>query len=221
VSKTAVTLSLLIDVLATYIPFQLLRPLSLAHAASGTTRSPKGSVAVVPNEDIVNSASIQALTTTLASLIYATTLYGAYRTYLPVYLVTYFDAIPTIAAAHDASPLTLFPTTLLLGLACKSFIFTPAAASAPSRADARLRAFDPVTATLGETVWYNFCGFQSRTKMVMWRTVSLMLVSGGNTFLQTWMTVQGVEVTGAVAYSAVWVAAAAITGVALGVVGAV
>jgi hypothetical protein len=174
----------------------------------------------VPNEDIVTSTTIQAYTTILASLIYATTLYAAYNSYLPVYLVTYFDSIPTIAVTHTATTITLLPLTLLLGLAAKSFIFTPAAALAPSLADAKLKSFDPATATLSETFWYNIWGYDERTKVVITRTAALMVVCGGNTFLQTWMTIEGVEALGAVGYSAVWVIAAGITGAALGVVGA-
>jgi len=47
-----------------------------------------------------------------------------------------------------------------------------------------------------------------------------MLVSGVHTFVQTWVTIEGVEAKGAAAYSAVWVVAAGITGIALGVVSA-
>lgn len=213
---TAVTLSLLIDALATYIPFRLLRSLSLAHSASSSKHS-----AAVPNEDIVTSPAIQTYTALLASLIYATTLYAAYSSYLPVCLATHFDSIPTIAATHSETVVTLLPLTLVLGLAAKSFIFTPAAASAPSPADAKPRAFNPATATLSETFWYNFWSFDRQTKIVITRTVALMVVCGGHTFLQTWMTLEGVEATGAAGYSAVWVVAAGITGVAFGLVGAV
>jgi hypothetical protein len=80
--------------------------------------------------------------------------------------------------------------------------------------------FNPETATLAETLWYNVCGYSSRTKMVITRTVTLMLVSGVNTFVQTFVTMDGVEARGALGYSAVWVVAGGVTGVALGVVGA-
>lgn len=157
----------------------------------------------------------------MASLIWASTLHLAYKTYLPTYLVTYFDGIPSIAAAHDTQLLTLIPPTLLLGLAARSFIFTPSIASAPSIADAKTKAFNPATATLTETFWHNVWNFDKRTKIVISRTLTLMTVCGGNTFIQTFMTVEGVEATGAAAYSAVWVVAAAITGASFGVVGAV
>jgi hypothetical protein len=80
--------------------------------------------------------------------------------------------------------------------------------------------FNPETATLAETLWYNVCGYSSRTKMVITRTVTLMLLSGVNTFVQTFVTMEGVEVRGALGYSAVWVVAGGVTGVALGFVGA-
>lgn len=57
--------------------------------------------------------------------------------------------------------------------------------------------------------------------MVIKRTLLLMLVSGLNTFVQTAITIEGVEARGAVAYSLVWVVAAAITGMALGLTSAV
>jgi hypothetical protein len=171
---------------------------------------------MVPNRDILTDFSVQTYTTLLAAAIYSVTLYSAYASYLPIYLVTYFSNIPTIAAAHSSTPVTLFPVTLLLGLAAKSFIFTPAAA-APG---VRPPTFNPESATLGETFWYNVWGYDERTKVVIKRTLALMLVSGVNTFVQTFVTVEGVEVMGAVAYSGVWIVAAGVTGAALGLVGA-
>lgn len=57
--------------------------------------------------------------------------------------------------------------------------------------------------------------------MVIRRTATLMLIVGINTFVQTFVTIEGVEAVGALAYSGVWVIAAAITGAAFGLVGAV
>jgi hypothetical protein len=148
-------------------------------------------------------------------------LYTAYVSYLPVYLVTYFSNIPTIAAAHSATPITLFPLTILLGLAAKSFVFTPAVAAIPSPTDAKKAAFNPQTATLRETFFFNIWGYSKRTKEVIKRTLTLMLVSSINIFLQTFVTIKDVEAKGAIAYAAVWFVAAGIAGLALGVVGAV
>lgn len=207
--------SLLIDSLAVYIPFRLLRPLSSAHSA--TSSSP------IPNRELLTDIPIQIYTTLLGASIYSVVLYSAYMTYLPVYLVTYFESIITIAATHTTQPTSLIPLTIPLGLAAKSFIFTPSAAALPSLSAApdKKAAFDPVSSTLAQTFWYNVWGYSARTKVVIKRTAALALLVGGNTVLQTWGTMEGVEVMGALAYSAPWVAAAGITGAVFGVVGAV
>jgi hypothetical protein len=210
IRPTTVLSSLLIDSITTYVPFRLLRPLSPAHAASSRYGN-------VPNRDIVTNFSVQTYTTLLAAGIYSVTLYGAYASYLPVYFVTYFANIPSIVAAHAATPVSLFPVTLALGLAARSFIFTPAVAVS----DTEVVPLDTTEASLSETFWYNVWGYNKRTKVIISRTAALMLVSGVNTFVQTYVTLEGVEATGAAAYSGVFVLASGITGIALGFVSAV
>ena len=185
VRATALTTTLLIDTLTAYIPFRLLRPISSAHMATKDHPS-----AAVPNREVVTDYTIQTITSLLAASIYSVTLYGAYQTYLPTHLVTYFEGITSITAAHRATPISLTPITLILGLACKSFIFTPVAALPKPKAT----HFDPSTATLSETFWYNVWGYKPRTKVILSRTLVLMLVSGVNTFIQTFVTIDGVEV---------------------------
>jgi hypothetical protein len=214
ISPSTILSSLVIDALTTYIPFRLLRPLSLAHASSTSSSS-----VVVPNREIVTDFPIQTLTTILAAGIYSVTLSIAFASYLPVAFVTYFNNIPSIAAAHSSTPITLLPLTLVLGLAARSFIFTPATAFSPSLGDAKAAAFNPATATLAETFEHNFLNYSSRTKIVIKRTATLMFVSGINTFVQVYVTIEGVEAPGAVAYAAVWVAAALVAGLSLGFVG--
>lgn len=216
ISPTTILTSLVIDALTTYVPFRLLRPLSLAHASSTSSKS-----VAVPNRDIVTDLPIQTLTAILAAGIYSVTLYTAYASFLPVALVTYFDNIVSIEAAHTATPITLLPLALALGLAARSFIFTPATASSPSLADAKASAFNPATATLAQTFEHNVWNSSPRTRIVIKRTATLMLASGVNTFLHAYVTLEGVEAPGAAAYASVWVVAGLITGLSLGVVGAV
>ncbi|OTB17877.1 hypothetical protein K445DRAFT_315616 [Daldinia sp. EC12] len=207
VPTCALLLTLAIETLATYIPFRLLRPLSTVHA------DPQHA----PNADIVTDRPIVLLTTLLAGAIYSVTLFLAYTTYLPSYLVVYFTSLPTIASAHETTYVGLLPVTLALGFAARAFIFTPAEATASSRD----KPFDPVSASLRETVRWNFWGWSAQTKVVIQRTALLMLISGADTFVQTRFTVKGVETPGAAAWSSVWVIAAAVTGLALGAVGSV
>jgi hypothetical protein len=207
ISATTIGSSLLIDILTVYIPFRLLRPLSPAHSASAST-------------PIAKSIDIQVYTTVLAGIIYSLAIYISYVLFLPEYLVTYFSDLPTIEVAHRATYLTLLPVTLIFGAAIRSFIFTPAVDAVPTRAELEAAKFDPETATLGETLWWNIWGFEKRTKVVIKRTVVLMLISGVNTFVQCYWTIRGVEAKGAAVYSGVWVVAAGVTGAALGFVGA-
>ncbi|KAL3423680.1 hypothetical protein PVAG01_05427 [Phlyctema vagabunda] len=211
ISNTAVISSLAIDAITLAVPMHLLRPLSPGHSSD---------FPLPPVErGILSSIPIQILMTLLGTVIYSTTLYGSYASFLPTSLVTYFEGIPTIAPAHTARPETLFPTMLLMGVAAKSFIFTPATATLPSIADAKAGAFNPETATLSGTVLHNIWGFSPRTRTIIKRTVTLMLASGINTFVQTLVTVNGSEAKGAAAYSSVWPIAALFTGIAFGVVG--
>ncbi|KAI5926567.1 hypothetical protein F4810DRAFT_707656 [Camillea tinctor] len=209
----ALLLTLAIETVASYVPFRLLRPLSTAHA----------NPTAVPNAEIVSDRSITLLTTLLAGAIYSVSLALAYATFLPTRLIVHFAGLPSLARAHEpyfVSP-ALIPLALALGFAAQVLIFAPAEATGPTDEDARNARFDPVEATLGETVRWNIWGWTSQTKVVVKRTALLVLVTGTNTFLQTYLTIRGVEVEGAAAWSGVWALAAAATGLGLGAVGSV
>ncbi|KAI0542265.1 hypothetical protein GGR58DRAFT_302034 [Xylaria digitata] len=207
----ALLVTVAIETLATYIPFRLLRSLSRVHA----------NPTAVPNADILTDAPITLLTTLLAGAIYSVSLLFAYATYLPTYLVLYFADLPSLVRAHESSYVGILPVALALGFAARVFIFTPAEATGRTPADAENEAFDPVKASLRETVRWNFLGWSSKTKVAMQRTALTILVTGVNTFLRTRLTIVGVEIAGAAAWSSVWVLAAAITGAALSAVGGV
>ena len=145
----------------------------------------------------------------------------AYATYLPNYLVVYFADLPSLVRANESSYVGLLPVALAFGFAARVFIFTPAEATGRTPADAENEAFEPVKASLRETVRWNCLGWSSQTKVAMKRTALIMLVTGINTFLRTWLTITGVEAAGATAWSSAWVVAAAITGFAMTVVGGV
>lgn len=175
----------------------------------------------MPNRDIVTDLPIQLLTATLAAGIYGVALYAAFRSYLSIALVKYFNDLPSIEAAHVATPLPLIPVTFIFGLAARSFIFTPAIAAPPTGLDGTSAA-----SSLGISRWtrhveHRLSDYSPRTRIVMKRTVTLMLITGINTFLHAYVTLQGVEAVGAAAYASVWVLAAFVSGYSLGVVGAV
>ncbi|TQS38854.1 hypothetical protein Golomagni_00633 [Golovinomyces magnicellulatus] len=212
VPPTAVLHPLLINSFVTYISFRLVRPLSPPRMISSSRKDARR----VANCEILQSTAVQLYIVFLAASVYTIVLFTAYKTYFPEYLVTYFNQIPNITAAYSPFYITKFPATILVGLAAKTFIFTPAIAT-PNDEDCD---FDTVTASLWETLLYNIWGYSSKTKVVIKRTALLMIVSGMNTFLRTLKMIDGVEFTGAAIYSAIIILAFGITGTVLGLVAA-
>lgn len=204
IRPTTVLTSLAIDIVSNYLPFRLLRPLLPAHAPASTK-------VAVPNRSIITDFPVRVMTTLLAAAIYSTVIYGSYRSWLPVHLVTYFDGLKDISAAHSPALPLLIATFIPVGYAAHEFLFTPFAGSAADPDDG-LTPFNPATATLGETLRYNFWGYSARSKFILTRTITLMLVTGLNTWLHTFVTIEGVENYGALGWSSVWVMAAGLTG---------
>ncbi|KAF3770011.1 hypothetical protein M406DRAFT_231144, partial [Cryphonectria parasitica EP155] len=205
--KTAVA-GLAVDVVASFVPFLLLRPLSGAHKATSST----------PNREIIADRLISVLSTLLASFIYNVVLFLSYKIYLRPAFVLHFEGIHTVEPAQ-AALVILTTLALVSGIAARSFIFTPLAATGRTDQDEKAARFDPVEATLGETLWWNIWGYTTQTKVGIVRTAVLVAVTGINTYLQCDLTVSGVESSGAAAYASVWALAAFFTGVGLSFVG--
>lgn len=190
------------------MPFYLLRPLSAVHSSSGK----------VPNSELVD-LPLQLYTAALSTGIYTVTLVLSLRFLLPRIFVLHFSGLPSIEPAYTASYAAALPVTLLFGGAASTFIFPPFATTGRTGNDDGVARFDPVNASLGQTVWWNIWGYTDRTKVVVRRTAVAAFVTAVNTYLACTMTIYGIESTGAVAYAAVWVFAALSTGLALKLVG--
>ncbi|KAI4134529.1 MAG: hypothetical protein LQ347_001452 [Umbilicaria vellea] len=205
IRPTTMLTSLVIDILTTYIPFRLLRPVHPTHHTS----PPKGAVA---NRSIINDFGVRLWTTALAAAIYGVVVYTSFYTWLPVHLVLYFDGLRDISAAHSAALPYLIASSFPIGYAAREFIFTPATGARPDLGDIRAKAFNPETASLRETLWYNVWGFSKRTRTIIQRTATLVAVAGTHTWLQVFVTVEGTEFYGAAGWAGIWSAAAALTG---------
>ncbi|KAK4186552.1 hypothetical protein QBC35DRAFT_267425 [Podospora australis] len=207
---------LAVEVLSTFLPFLLLRQVSAAHSAAPG----------VPNQEIVADRAIRMLTSLQAGLVYSVVLYLASRTFLPTTLVVHFNGIPTIKPATDAAFLGFgSPTTqilsLLFGLAARSFIFEPVVTTPATSQDQEVAKFDPVNATLKQTVAWNLWGYTTRSKVCIVRTSLAMLFTAVGTYLDTALAINGVESYGAVTYAGIWVISALVTGLSLKYVGSI
>ena len=203
---------LTIDILAAWLPFYFLKVSSSIHSV----KTPRG---VAANRSVINDYGVQIATSLLAAGIYGVVVLTSYSSWLPTYLVTHFDGIVDITALHNKNFAWLVGSFLPLGFAAKVFLFTPATASKPDRHDKEVAKFDPESATLGETVWYNIWGYSHRTRSLIKRTMTLVVVGGLHTSQQTYITIKGAEGYGAIGWSSVWALAATLTGAAFWWVG--
>ncbi|KLP08039.1 uncharacterized protein LW94_3973 [Fusarium fujikuroi] len=204
--------ALAIDVLSIAVPFFLLRPLSTIHTPSAAA------AAGLPNRELLD-LPLQTYTAALSTGIYTVVLVLSLRFILPRILVVNYSGVPTLEPAYNASYAAILPVTTLFGIAASTFIFAPFATTARAKEDDKLNEFDPVAASLGETVWWNVWGYTVKTKVVIRRTIVVALVTAVNTFLASSKTLYRVDASGAAVYAGVWAFAAICSGIGLGFVG--
>lgn len=215
---SAAAAALIIDVAATTIPFALTRPLIHAHA-DDTVKDANQEVA----QDITN----WALLALFGSTVYAIVIYASLQSWLPVYIVTHFDGVRSMQAAHDAKIPALVATLVPVGLATAQFLFTPAVGSRgnpgltdPQFSTVKAVRFEAEEASLAETLAWNLGfgaeGLSKRAEILAKRTGVLIAASVVNTFVRTVMTVEGTQMVGTLGWSLVWGVAAGVTGLAYG-----
>ena len=198
-----------IEMLSFALPTYLLRPRSLAHKHNAPLR----------NRFLLNSYQVQFSSSMLATGVYVVLLWAGLKTgFLNTFLVQYFD-IPSLEAAHVETPVSIVIKTFVAGVAAKAFLLNPSFAAQPlSGTQTPAENFDPATATLPQTLEYNFYNFSKRTRTLIQQTFIL------NAFLfigtvQRCMTLLGTDVIGAVGYAGVWVAANSVIALWFGWVG--
>ncbi|KAK2679916.1 hypothetical protein RAB80_005097 [Fusarium oxysporum f. sp. vasinfectum] len=184
--------ALAIDVLSIAVPFFLLRPLSTIHTSSAAA------AAGLPNRELLD-LPLQTYTAALSTGIYTVVLVLSLRFILPRILVVNYSGVPTLEPAYNASYAAILPRD--------------------DPEDDKLNEFDPVAASLGETVWWNVWGYTVKTKVVIRRTIVVALVTAVNTFLASSKTLYRVDASGAAVYAGVWTFAAICSGIGLGFVG--
>lgn len=141
------------------------------------------------------------------------------RFILPRVFVLYFGNLSTVEPAYNATHTTVLPVTLLFGIAASAFLFPSFATTGKTKDDDKVRQFDPVDASLGQTVWWNVWGYTTKTKVLIRRATLAVFATAVGTYLSTTATLSGVDCHGAMAYAAVWSTATLLTSIGLGFVG--
>ncbi|KAJ9637282.1 hypothetical protein H2199_007569 [Coniosporium tulheliwenetii] len=159
--------------------------------------NPAAPRAAVPNRFIIHDFSVRLLLMMLGTAVYASIMYAALCTNLTVWLATHFDG---------------------------EFLFTPAVGAQSSLKDITHEHFNPATASLAETLAWNF-GFgahskhSKRARVLALRTAVLVGFVGLNTWVQTYGSLEGADAMGAAGYAALWAMAGLATGGVFGWVG--
>ncbi|KAF2432021.1 hypothetical protein EJ08DRAFT_732776 [Tothia fuscella] len=203
---------LFLDTLSATLPFYLMRRRLPVHAPTAKTGS-------ISNNSVIMDWGIFAMTSSLSATLYSLVVYFSFATWIPVHMVTFFDNILSVEAAHTAQVPTLFLTFVPLGWAANTFLFAPATAAQLTLNDIRGTAFNPADTTLLSTIRYNVWGWSKGTKVVLKRTATLAALVGLSTWIRVWKTLEGTESVGAAGWAGVWVLASTLNGLVLRWVG--
>ena len=213
IRPTTLILTSVANAVSESIPFALLRPLAPSHHAS---TAGKGEVR---NRPILTDTRTTIAISLLATGLLAVTLQLAFATFLPTFLITRIVGIRSFVTAHLGSAglpalvLALIPA----GYAAREFLFV---SSTGAPVSVKQYTFDPSTSGFLEHVHHNVWGwYNEREKALAYRTTLLALMVMGETLIQCYYTVKGVEFEGALGYAAVWGAGIVLIGSAFGWVG--
>lgn len=189
-----------IEVISIAFPTMLLRPASALHNSKVSLR----------NRFLLDSFQVQTSAAMLSVGVYVVVLWIALKTgILNLFLISHFD-LPTLEDAHAETAVSLVTKLFTTGLAARTFLLNPSiGAQTRSGAATPAQPFDPVTATLPETLKHNFWFWDKRTKTLIRQTVVLSAFLLANTVQRT-LTLKGSDFLGAVGYSGPWILATAV-----------
>ncbi|KAG5301472.1 hypothetical protein I7I48_01491 [Histoplasma ohiense] len=174
-------------------------------------------------------------TTLVASGIYTLILYSSVVTWLPTYLVTYYDGLPDIRIAHAGAKsfISLLATLLPAGYALRDFLFVSSVGAerldeqriedsavsftGPGK-EAREQGDEaPSGELLVMSVYRKYwLELPAKTRSLLSRTIELAVMIMFNTVVQVVGTINGAEVEGAVGWGSIWTLATCVTGVMFG-----
>lgn len=201
VRPTSVLISYAITIASTVVPFTLLRQPSSVHNLS---HAPSGTVA---NRTILQDYLTTIYTTLTATSIFSVMLYASYATWLPVQLVTHFETIPDISAAHagPAGLPVLFLTLIPVGYAVRDFLFVSSAGHSTNPAGKETSLDERRGEILFTSIYRKTWGqLPAKDRILASRTLLLASAILLNTIVQVAGTIQGVSVIGAFEWGSVW-----------------
>ncbi|OJD22773.1 hypothetical protein ACJ73_05875 [Blastomyces percursus] len=247
-----------ITILSTALPFLLFRSSSRIHeehpfmrlSCSGTHISPKTARSTKTTKSslkhrhptILTDCPTTLYTTLVAACIYTVILYSSLATWLPTYLVTYYDGLPDLRIAHVGPKgfVSLLVTLLPAGYSLRDFLFVSSVGAAQLEEQQHKRVTVAVeeeaegevktggqkarkhdeerTGELLVTLLYRkyWLALPAKTRVLMSRTAALATMIMLNTIVQVVGTISGAEMEGAMGWGAIWTLATCVIGVMFG-----
>lgn len=206
IRPSTVLFTVIANTLSITAPFVVMRKVAPPHQPSS---APKGTVR---NRSVLTDPWTTIATSLLATAIFAVLLELSFATFLPVHLITHFAGVRDLSVTHlgAAGLPSLLVALIPAGYAAREFIFVSSTSTPPS---SEKYSFAPATSNLRQHVYHNAWGWYSaRQKELITRTALLAVMVVGETIIQTWGTIKGVEFSGAVWYALMWGIGVAVIG---------
>ncbi|PGH32925.1 hypothetical protein GX50_04269 [[Emmonsia] crescens] len=248
-----------ITILSTALPFLFLRSPSRvhqqypfmrliccdAHTTPKATRSTKTTKGGIKHHHttILTDCPTTLYTTLVAACIYTVILYTSFATWLPTYLVTYYDGLPDLRTVHVGPKgfISLLVTLLPAGYVLRDFLFVSSVGAAQLDQQHKKVVVTVEEETVAEpavkaggkkarkheeelpgellvTSLYRryWVALPTKTRVLVSRTAALAAMIMLNTIVQIVGTISGAEMEGAVGWGAIWTLATCVTGVLFG-----
>ncbi|PHH54460.1 hypothetical protein CFIMG_003049RA [Ceratocystis fimbriata CBS 114723] len=202
-------LALAIEFLVVFVSWGVFRGWSETGKCTNVVRS---------KHTVTSDFLVQIATTSFAAAIYGVILFFAFQSFAPRLVLEFFTGGQVVTTAYPFGYITILPAALICGTALNWLVFVPYVDIGLRPEDEELACFNPSTATLWETIVFNFWGYTTRIKVGLGRILAAMLSSGVGTCM---LLQYGLKTTyqGAVAYSSIWVVAALLAGIGMGYTG--
>ncbi|KAI9889117.1 MAG: hypothetical protein M1814_005778 [Vezdaea aestivalis] len=219
VAPASLVAILLLEIYTTYIPLSLLRTPSAIHTPPPTTQT-------LYTRALIDDLAVRSYVSLLGAGLYTAILQVGYRLFLGPLLITRFDGLRDLTAAYTTYPFINLLLALPLGWASREILFSASQAagvmpevSTPAGRVAKIRKFQPATATLEETFYHNIWNWSSRNKVLITRAAIATALVVGMTTIQLVCAIDGVDLIGALGWASVWGAGVATNALLFGWVG--
>ncbi|EEP82656.1 predicted protein [Uncinocarpus reesii 1704] len=196
-----------INTISTTLPFFYFRRTNRIHSLTTSFERP-----------VLTDRPTAIYTSLVSAAIYTVALYLSFATWLPTFLVTHFEGLPSIQAAYEGAKglIPMFVSLLPAGYAARDFLFVSSIGQPHAEDEGPeyvKRQGELFVTSLHRKHW---APLPAKRKTLTARTISLAAMTFANTVVQLVGTINGVGIEGAVGWALIWTAANLANGMVYG-----